>query len=200
MNGQPPPVSPAVPRKTSGLAIASLVLGILGLTCILPIIGPILALVFGIVALNRISKSGETIKGHGQAIAGLVLGGVGLVVVPIIVAMLLPALGTAREPTRQVVCFSNVKQIGIAWAMYADQHNGKLPQDFDDLKGIITSTKVFICPSARDQSRYSYEFTGLTNVWGVSSNVVILREIEANHRGRRVLLYNDGHVEIKPDK
>ena len=58
MNGQPPPVPTA---KTSGLAIASLVFGILGMTCILPVVGAIAALIMGIIALSQINKSGITV-------------------------------------------------------------------------------------------------------------------------------------------
>jgi hypothetical protein len=60
--------------RTSGLAIASLVLGILGLAGI----GSLLATIFGAVALNQISRSNGTMTGKGMAIAGLVLGIVGL--------------------------------------------------------------------------------------------------------------------------
>lgn len=67
MNGTPPPVRP----ETSGLSVASLILGILalcgGLTA-LP------AIICGHLGLSRIKKSGGQIKGAGMAIAGLVTG------------------------------------------------------------------------------------------------------------------------------
>lgn len=196
----PPVAPPTTPSKTSGLAIASLVLGILGITCILPLIGAILALVFGIIALNQISKSGGSIKGQGQAVTGLILGCIGLIIIPgILAAMLLPALGHAREKAREANCCSNVKQIGLMCAMYADTYNGKLPQELDVLTNIVHTTKIFYCPAAKDSTRYSYEFTGVTNEWQDNPDIVILREIEANHRGRRVILYIDGHVESKRD-
>ncbi len=56
--------------KTSGLAIASLVLGIL---FFIPF-APLLAIIFGIVARHIISKSKGTLKGQGMAAAGLRLG------------------------------------------------------------------------------------------------------------------------------
>ena len=204
MSDQPsplPPVSPAAssPSRTSGLAIASLVLGILGLTCILPIIGPILALILGIVALNQINKSRGTVTGQGQAVAGLVLGGVGLVMIPIVAAMLLPALSSAREKAREAVCINNVKGIALACAMYAQEHDKNLPRTLDDLKPYTKSTKLFFCPSVKDSTSNSYEFTGVTNRFQDDPDVIILREIEANHHGRRVVLYNDGHVESKRD-
>jgi hypothetical protein len=64
----------AVHSKTSGLAIASLVLGILWLYWI----GTILAVIFGHVALSRIKRSSGQLRGRGLAIAGLVFGYLGV--------------------------------------------------------------------------------------------------------------------------
>jgi hypothetical protein len=60
-------------RSTNGLAIASLVLGILWMAGL----GAVLALIFGLVALKQIKQSGQTQSGHGIALAGTILGGVG---------------------------------------------------------------------------------------------------------------------------
>jgi hypothetical protein len=62
------------PPRTSGLAIASLVLGIIWLCGL----GSLLATIFGGVALGQISRSRGQIEGKGLAIAGLVLGLLGL--------------------------------------------------------------------------------------------------------------------------
>ncbi|MFH0795764.1 MAG: type II secretion system protein [Candidatus Omnitrophota bacterium] len=51
-----------------------------------------------------------------------------LVVIAILAAMLLPALSQAREKARQAVCISNVKQMGMVLAMYANDQNGYIPQ------------------------------------------------------------------------
>lgn len=69
-----PPGYPVYPaqRPTNGLAIASLVLGILWLLWI----GSILALIFGYRARNQIRERNE--GGDGLAIAGIVLGWVGI--------------------------------------------------------------------------------------------------------------------------
>lgn len=78
--GQPPypypyPYPPA--RSTNGMAIASMVLGIVWVYWI----GSILALIFGYLALSEIRKSKQA--GEGMAIAGIVLGwiGVGILVI-----------------------------------------------------------------------------------------------------------------------
>ena len=67
----PPPPLPTA--RNSGMAIASMVLGILWLYWI----GSILALIFGYIALSQIKQS-PLIQGKGMAIAGVVLGWVGV--------------------------------------------------------------------------------------------------------------------------
>ena len=73
------PAAVAAPQKlpNNGKAIASMVLGILGLV-ILYVIGPILALVFGHIAKNEIEASNGTQGGGGMATAGIVMGWIGI--------------------------------------------------------------------------------------------------------------------------
>lgn len=59
---------------TNGMAIASMVLGILWLYWI----GSVLALVFGYMAKRQIDESHGTQTGRGMAIAGIVLGWIGI--------------------------------------------------------------------------------------------------------------------------
>ena len=61
-------------QRTNGMAIASMVLGILWLYWI----GSILALIFGYVAKRQIRDSGGTQGGAGMATAGIVLGWIGV--------------------------------------------------------------------------------------------------------------------------
>lgn len=70
-----------VRQSTNGLAIASMVLGILWIYWI----GSILALVFGYVANSQIKRSGGQQSGRGMAIAGIVLGWVGIGLLALIV-------------------------------------------------------------------------------------------------------------------
>ena len=74
----------AAPQTTNGLAIASMVLGILWLYWV----GSILAVIFGFVAMGQIKQRNQ--GGRGMATAGLILGFIGigtLVLVILIVAL-----------------------------------------------------------------------------------------------------------------
>ena len=51
-----------------------------------------------------------------------------IAIIGILAAMLLPALSSARERGRTIVCVGNLKQIGLAVIMYADDWDGYLPQ------------------------------------------------------------------------
>lgn len=71
----PPPIFIQSPvARTNGLAIASLVLGIVWVFGI----GSLLALLFGYVAKGQIDASGGRESGRGLAIAGIVLGWIGV--------------------------------------------------------------------------------------------------------------------------
>ena len=49
-----------------------------------------------------------------------------IAIIAILAAMLLPALSAARERARSSNCVGNLKQIGLALSMYADDNNGHL--------------------------------------------------------------------------
>lgn len=76
--GAPQPPYGGAPAKTSGMAIASLVLGIVGLLSCGCLIGSILAIVFGQIAKKNIRESGGAQGGAGMAKAGFILGIVGI--------------------------------------------------------------------------------------------------------------------------
>ena len=48
-------------------------------------------------------------------------------IIALLVSFLLPALNKARASAAQVACQSNVRQIGIAFFMFANDHKGRLP-------------------------------------------------------------------------
>jgi VIT1/CCC1 family predicted Fe2+/Mn2+ transporter len=85
----PPPVQYLVTqipsRATNGLAIASMVLGILWLYWV----GSILAVIFGAIAFRQIRERNEV--GHGMAVAGFVLGLVGMCTLGLVLILVVVA-------------------------------------------------------------------------------------------------------------
>ena len=83
----------AAPTGTNGLAIASLVCGIIGgFACILWI--P--AIIMGFVALNQIKATGDRQPGRGLAIAGIVLGFLWVVLLVVYIVAIM-SLGTTNN-------------------------------------------------------------------------------------------------------
>lgn len=50
-----------------------------------------------------------------------------IAVIAVLMSILLPALGRARDQARRVACGNNLKQIGTSLHMYGNDYNGKLP-------------------------------------------------------------------------
>jgi len=86
---QPPAQAIMRPTPTSGLATASLIFGILGLT-LLPTLGSIVAVILGYMAKSEIDSSARQLEGSSLATAGLVLGyiGLGLALLGLVVGVL----------------------------------------------------------------------------------------------------------------
>jgi hypothetical protein len=156
--GAPPPlVTTPVEAKTSGMAIASLVLGILGLCGITALAG----LILGIASLLKINRSGGRLSGQGLAIAGICVSGLMLLFsVPFIAAMTLPALAQAKQKAQSISCVNNMKQLGLAVRVYSLNHNEQLPPAAtwcDTIQTNVGSSKVFECP-AEPGRRCGYAF------------------------------------------
>ncbi len=77
--------APQPQRRTSGMAIASLVLGVLWIYWI----GSILALIFGYLAKKEIREANNPIEGKGLATAGIVLGWVGIATLVLMIGLII---------------------------------------------------------------------------------------------------------------
>lgn len=49
-----------------------------------------------------------------------------IAIIAILMAILMPALNRVREQGKRMVCLGNLKQMGLAWIMYADENDDKL--------------------------------------------------------------------------
>jgi len=114
-----PPESPeSIMPKTSGLAIAALVLGLLSI--LLGFLTGLPAIILGIIALVKIEKSGGRITGKGFAVTGIV---VPVFSIALTMLILLPVLSRTRAQAKRAVCSSNLRQLSLAWTIYADDYD-----------------------------------------------------------------------------
>jgi len=60
--------------------------------------------------------------------------------------ILMPALARARLQARNAVSMSNLKQLGLAVIMYSDDHDGTLPDNFEQAKKYYGDPKVLESP------------------------------------------------------
>ena len=156
--GQPTPAPggqpPAAPPKANGLAITSLVLGCLGLfTCgITALVG----LILGIIALVRINKSNGQLGGKGIALSGAIVSAAFLLIGPLPVAMLLPALGQAKQKAQSIQCMNNLKRLTLGVMLYSDQNKNLYPAGTnwcDALLPYVKHQEVFLCPQGTSGQR-----------------------------------------------
>ena len=90
-----------------------------------------------------------------------------IAIIAILAAMLLPALSKAKAAGRKAYCLNNLRQIGMAIPMYAEDNEGVIPRGnspywfevFAPLVGArkhqggYTNTQVFICLNFPDKAR-----------------------------------------------
>lgn len=201
---QPSIESVPVARQVSPLAVWALVFSVLSF--FLMCLGPFVAMagvVCGHLAAARIRTSSGSLTGRGLARAGFAVGYVAIFIYLVIVPLFVfPALDRSREKIREQMCTDNVRQIEAACLAYAEGNDGYPPENLDQLRPLLGLSSngfplVFLCPASKDRSAPSYEIatTEALIMFGKPAHVVLVREKEAQHHGRRVVAYADGIVE-----
>lgn len=209
-----PAVAPGL-AETCGLAIWSLVLGILSFCCF-GIFSAIPAVICGHVALGQIRRAAGALSGSGLAIAGLVTGYVTIFLLPVTIlailmmsltmSSLLPSFARARELTKRSVCANNLRQIGVACHEYAFEHKDMFPDKLSRLCDLgLVNVELFNCPSANHTIWYPDEideYGSYVYISGLSADSypdkVLAREKPDNHMGDGYNeLYVDGHAAWK---
>lgn len=209
-----PFVASSPPAKTSGLAITSLVLGVLGLpTCG---ITALFGLILGIIAMIRVNKSNGALGGHGIALAGTIVSGVFLLFIPVQAALLLPALAKAKQRAQTIQCVNNMRQLALGTRMYSQEHGNHFPPAAtwcDALKPEVGGDKVFRCPAGGPDDRCDYAYNSKldgiedNNIsprtvlffetdpgWNVSGGAELMLG-KSRHGRTYVVAFADGHIE-----
>src|SRR2546423_15398263 len=67
-----------------------------------------------------------------------------IAIIALLAAILFPVFAQAREKARQAMCQSNLKQMGIAFAMYATDYDGIYPNPGGTLSAAINGGSTTI--------------------------------------------------------
>jgi hypothetical protein len=174
------PLGSTAPTRTSGLAVASLVLGVL--SCPFTLLASIPGLICGILGLRQISRSEREgtvprLTGRGMAITGVVLSGLITVVTPLLVLLLLPATWSAANAARSAVLLPNLKQVSLASAMARDKAGLFLGDIVNREPKALLSWRVAILPYLEEEDLYK-QFH-LDEPWDSEHNKKLLSRMPA---------------------
>jgi hypothetical protein len=111
--------------------------------------------------------------------------------------VLMPALARARQQARYTVSMTNLKHLGLAVVMYADDHDGKLPDNLDQVKKYYGDSKVLRSPlKPKDFAGPSYIYVSGHSMKADSpARQIVAYENTEYCQDDITTLFLDGHVE-----
>jgi prepilin-type N-terminal cleavage/methylation domain-containing protein len=132
-----------------------------------------------------------------------------IAIIAILAGMLLPALGRAKAKAQRIACGNNLRQVGLAMRLWADNNDGKFPWKVDQSLGggqpngtdnakvnfqlslvsnELATTRIILCPSdVRRVHATNFATISLTNVSYALCN-------EADEKRSRVILATDRNL------
>ena len=108
-----------------------------------------------------------------------------IVIIAILAAILFPVFAAAREKARQTVCLSNLKQVGLATLMYAQDNDETYVHtewggDIDDaheyywgdmLQPYTKNWQMLVCPSAGKPLQFKTVVTTYSQQWSYNYGI-----------------------------
>lgn len=92
-------------------------------------------------------------------------------IIAILAAMLLPVLSKAREKARQAVCISNLKQLGLGFALYSEDYDEMLMPAYIVELGTAAQYQTYWQCYYRPAFGSKYGIAGNTRVWYCPSDL-----------------------------
>jgi prepilin-type processing-associated H-X9-DG protein len=132
----------------------------------------------------------------------------------VIAAIVIPTFTTAHDYGRAAGCMNNLKRLHVALLVYAEEHDGKLPDAAnwcDAIQKQVPERLTFRCATSGGQYRFNRNLSGiaLSRVAHAESTVLLFESnggwnasgaaadlpAKPTHRGGCNVLFVDGHVE-----
>ena len=110
----------------------------------------------------------------------------------------------AKQRSSSINCISNLKQIGLAARMWANDHGDMLAADYESLKAYLGSSKVLYCPESEGTVQYEIVSPGISELDATvvyarcpTHGHVVLADGSAHQLGdRKLTVRTDGKVVI----
>lgn len=110
--------------------------------------------------------------------------------------------GQMKERAEQIACVNNLKQLGLAARLWADNHHGQLPSDFISMSNELSSWRVLQDPGdarsvtnwaqvASGEVAYKIDVTGMTLDDAKATPNIVLYECPRHH----IVCLLDGSVQ-----
>jgi type IV pilus assembly protein PilA len=215
-----PPLTPGgygQEPKNDGKATASMVLGILSVTC-LGFIAGIPAIVLGHMSRSSIAKSMGRLKGDGMALAGLIMGYLSVAVIPIILiiaAVAIPSLLRSKMAANTSGATATLRTVNTSQVVYTTQYPtvgyakslqvlgpGQPPVDCSIASNATADHACLVdavlgCTSDMGCVKYDYRFS-LTGICGdsgpCSDYVITAKPITPNSGTKSLCSTSDGVI------
>src|SRR5208283_5294743 len=107
-----------------------------------------------------------------------------IAIIAILAAMLLPALTKSKQKAQGIGCINNLKQLSLAWIMYAQDNQGILPKNGDEGNqptSLTDTSKPQWCPGTQNSNEATdprwiqmgqiYPYTKTVNVYRCPADV-----------------------------
>jgi prepilin-type processing-associated H-X9-DG protein len=133
-----------------------------------------------------------------------------IAIIAILAAMLLPALSKAKARATQTYCYNNLKQMGLAMLMYADENQGLVPRGNEPFwwqifipylggqkaaRDQYNRVKVYTCPAYPDKRQVicyvvnAWTFSSVSDTTG--SEIVGLQRVSRIQRPVATIYFTD---------